>query len=317
VRRSRRPIIIASRTSKLARAQAQAVGRVLARLHPDLELRYEWIESDGDQAPTRALGRFGFKGVFTSAVEQAVLQGKADLAVHSMKDLPTEGRPGLTVTALPKRGDVRDCLITKMVPDHIHDFPDGAVFGTSSPRRAAQIQRIKPTLQIKQLRGNVETRLFKIINPLPDAEHYDATLLAVAGLQRAGLSEYGALPISPDVILPAAAQGALGIQCRADDHVTISRCLPLNNPTTAALVNAERRVVAGLEGDCHSPIGVLAEQADAGIRLRAKVFSADGQHCIEDEITASEKKLGKATEQLVTRLRDRGSDTLLRGGVLT
>jgi len=287
-------------------------------MHPELELRYEWIESEGDKAPTRPLGRFGLKGVFTSAVEQAVLQGKADLAVHSMKDLPTDGRPGLTVAAVPKRGDVRDCLITKMVPDHIHEFPDGAVFGTSSPRRAAMVQHIKPSLQIKPIRGNVETRLFKIINPLPDvpeADRYDATLLAVAGLHRSGLKEYAALPISPDVMLPAAAQGALGIQCRADDHVSISRCLPLNHPLTATLVTAERQVTTGLEGDCHSPIGVLAETTDAGVRGRVKVYSSDGRHVIADETVSPEKKLGKAVEQLVGRLKDQGSDTLLRGGV--
>jgi len=315
VRRSKRPIIIASRKSKLARAQAQAVGRALSRMHPSLELRYEWIESEGDRAPTRPLGQFGLKGAFTGAVERALLEERADIAVHSMKDLPTEGRAGLTVAALPKRGDVRDCLITKLVPDHIHDFPDGAVFGTSSPRRAAQVQRIKPSLRIKPLRGNVESRLFKIINPLPDAEHFDATLLAVAGLQRAGLSEYAALPISPDVMLPAAAQGALGVQCRADDHVTISRCLPLNDPTTASLVTAERHVIAGLQGDCHSPIGVLAETTGRGVRLRVRVLSSDGAHCIQDEIAAPEKTLGKATEQLIKRLRDQGSDTLIRGGV--
>jgi len=201
-----------------------------------------------------------------------------------------------------------------MVPDHIEEFPDGAVFGTSSPRRKAQIMRLKPTAEIKLLRGNVQTRLFKIIEPAPEAtEKYDATLLAVAGLQRAGLPEYAALPIAVDKVLPSAGQGALAIQCRADDHVTISRCLPLNDTATAAAVSAERQVVAGLYGDCHSPIAVYAEPSEKGFRIRARVLASDGSQCIEADMQGTEKKIGKLAEKMVTYLRDQGSDALLRG----
>ncbi len=312
MRPSRRPIIIAARQSALARVQAQLVGAALRRIHPHVEIDYRWVTSEGDQAQDLPLAEIGGKGLFTRTVEAAVLRGQADLAVHSLKDLPANDAhtgiaEGLTLVAIPRRGDPYDCLIT----DRTHQLtalPPAATLGTSSPRRAAQARRLRPDLVIEPLRGNVETRLRKV---LEDRRH-DATLLAAAGLLRLNLSQHTRLIVDPDSILPAAGQGALAVQCRADDAVTLKRCLPLNDPVTAALVNAERRVVAAMNGDCYSPIAVLAQpaadHAAVEVRLRARVLSVDGQRCVE----ADEQMPAPSVDKLVRRV----TQQLLEGGAL-
>ena len=314
MRQSRRPIIIASRRSLLARVQAEAVGRALQEKHPQTKIEYRWIESEGDQLPDRSLADAGGKGLFARAVERALVNGEADLAVHSLKDLPAnEATPGLMIVAIPRRCDARDCLITRHGKS-INDLPEGATLGTASPRRAAQAKRLRPDLKIELIRGNIETRLKRVL----DEERYDATLLAMAGLQRAGFEEHARYPVDPSVMLPAAGQGALAIQCRGDDHVTISRCLFLNDATTAAAVHAERRVVAALDGDCHSPIAVFVEpvagEAEAVSRMRARVLSPDGQTCLEFDRQAKVGRLDALVTQAIAILREGGSSRLLGGG---
>tara|TARA_Y100000589_G_scaffold262646_1_gene252992 strand:- start:2640 stop:3644 length:1005 start_codon:yes stop_codon:yes gene_type:complete len=311
LRRSRRPIRIASRQSQLARAQAQAVGRVLGKLHPDVAVEYVWIESEGDQRLDLSLANVGGKGLFTKAVERALLSDKADVAVHSLKDLPTQLTPGLSIAAVPKRGDARDCLISDKA-NTIEQLPQGATVGTASPRRRAQLHRLRPDLQISEMRGNIETRMAKVL----DRQEFDATLLAVAGLQRAKLGQFADKKLDPAVMVPAASQGALGIQCRTDDHVSISRCLPLNHTQTALAINVERDIIEGLQGDCHSPIAAYCYPSDEEGRyfeVVARVFSRDGQQSIEATGKAEGKLLSKLTTQILDELLEKGAADLLGG----
>lgn len=325
LRRSQKPIVIAARRSPLARVQAEMVGRALSRLHPKIEVLYKWIESQGDLAVDHSLADCGGKGLFTKDVEKLVLSGEADLAVHSLKDLPAGDTTGLVLAAVPRRADMRDCLITPDGLSSIQDLPQGAVVGTSSPRRAAQLLRLRPDLKIDLLRGNVQTRLDRVLNP-QGGKRYDATLLAFAGLSRLGMSEHLSSPIPVDEVLPSACQGALAVQCRANDHVTLTRCLPLNNPEAATAVHAERQVVSGLGGDCHSPIAVLAEQskeppvpakrnADAHwFRLRVRVLSGDGSQCLEIDEQVKTKDLRRLVKRAIKDLTDRGAAKLVKSG---
>ena len=315
MRRSKRPIVIASRRSKLARAQAESVGRMLLLINPGIPVEYQWLESEGDLNLTSALADSGGKGLFAKEIERAVLEGKADLAIHSLKDLTTDPTPGLTLAAIPAREDARDCLIAKPGITSVQDLAQAAVLGTASPRRAAQLKRLRPDLVIKLMRGNIETRLKKIIDPDPSwpvEMRYDATLLAVAGLNRAGLGQHASIPLDPDIMLPAACQGALAIQCRVDDHVSLSRCLPLNNAQTATCVHAERGVVAGLGASCHSAVAVYATESTIGYAIRARVLSSDGTRCIEASGDSTVKHLGKLVKQIVASLKDQGAESILK-----
>lgn len=327
LRRSRKPIVIASRQSPLAQVQAQMVGRGLSRLHPNLEVRYVWITSQGDQVSAGSLADRGGKGLFTKAIEQAVLDGQADIAVHSMKDLPAdELTPGLQIAAVPKRADIRDALITAHGPITLDQLADDATIGTTSPRRAAQLLKLKPTLTIKLLRGNVGTRLKKITGDSAAgiAPEADATLLAVAGLSRLGMRDLITKPLPIEQMLPAACQGALGIQCRRDDHVSLTRLLPLNDPKASTAIHTERDIVAGLGADCHSPIAVYAEQMDPAqtraernadshwFRVRAKVMSPDGGRIIEADEQCKTQDLRRVVKQIIMEMKSQGAKEILR-----
>lgn len=297
------------------------VGAGLSRLHPKIEVRYVWVESEGDRITTGPLSEVGGKGLFTKAVERAVLSGEADLAVHSMKDIPAdEETPGLQIAAVPRRADVRDVLVSRHGATSLSALPTGACVGTSSPRRAAQVLRARPDLTVEVIRGNVGTR----INRATTGVGPDATLLAAAGLSRLGLHEHlgGVLPV--ESMLPAAAQGALGIQCRRDDHVSLTRCLPLNDPTTSTAVHAEREVVAALGADCHSPVAVFAEQVDPSksraernadshwFRLRARVLSSDGSELVSFDERCKTRELRRLVATAVSGLTGQGAVDLLR-----
>ncbi|MEX0777530.1 MAG: hydroxymethylbilane synthase [Phycisphaeraceae bacterium] len=324
MRKSSRPLVIASRRSPLARAQTQAVAKLFAARDPELKIKFKWMESEGDVQTQAVLAEQGGKGLFARAIERALLRGEADLAVHSAKDLPAAATPGLTIAATPPRADVRDCLITREGLDSIAALPHGAKVGTSSPRRAAQLKRLRPDLDIQPLRGNIETRLRKVL----EENVCDATLLAVAGLTRGGLAKHALHAIDTAVMLPAACQGALALQCRNDDHTTLLRCLPVNDAATAQAVHAERQVIAALEGDCHSAIAVLVEAleppAEPGadtarrdrhspyVRLRARVLSPDGAAMITFEEAAPLRQLGKLVGRAIASLKEQGAVDLLR-----
>lgn len=323
MRRSRKPIIIASRKSPLARVQAEMVGRGLARLNPTLELRYVWVQSEGDRVQDRPLAEVGGKGLFTKAVEQAVLDGEADIAVHSMKDLPAdleELTPGLQIAAVPRRADVRDVLIGRAGPITLEGLAQGASLGTASPRRAAQMKLLRPDLNTAPIRGNVDTRLSKVTGDRPV---FDATMLAAAGLSRLGRAELVTHPLPVEQVLPAACQGALGIQCRRDDHVSLTRLLPLNDPASATSVNTEREVVAALGATCHSSLAVLAQQMDPEqtqaarnsdahwFRLRVRVLSPDGARVLEADEKCKTRELRRVVKRVVKDLTSRGAAELL------
>lgn len=316
MRHSPRPIVIASRRSQLARVQAESIGRALQRRHPDVSIEFCWIESEGDQRADESLADSGGKGLFAKAVERALLDGRADAAVHSLKDMPVKQTRGLTIAAIPRRHDPCDCLVARNGEKRVEDLPGGAVFGTASPRRAAQVLRIRPDLRIALLRGNVQTRLRKVLEAIPGGTIYAATLMAVAGLERAGLAEHAHCVLDPSIMLPAAGQGALALQCRASDHVTLRRLLPLNHPSTSAAVEMERQIVAGLKGDCHSPIAALAEPVtiddEPGFKLRARVLSPDGRHCLDAADQAAGKQLRRLAQRVLKRLKEQGAATLLK-----
>ncbi len=325
MRRSQKPIVIAARNSALARAQAEIIGKALNRLHPKIEVRYRFITSEGDQIADQPLASRGGKGLFTREIEKLLLNREADLAVHSLKDLPATDTTGLCLAAVPHRGDVRDCLVSREGYATIQDLPEGAVVGTASPRRAAQLLRLRPDLKLALIRGNVESRIDKVLNPT-GSEAYDATLLSVAGLKRLGLDTHAQHVIPIEDMMPAACQGAIAVQCRANDHVTLTRCLPLNNPEAATAAHAERQVIAALGGDCHSAIAVLAEQAkqpptpakrnaDAHwFRLRIRVLSGDGTQCLEIDEMVKTKDLRRLVKRSVKELKDQGASDLLKAG---
>ncbi len=303
-------MVIASRRSPLAQVQAELIGDAYAQYRPDIEVRYRWVEggADGDGDPS--LEETTDKDRFVRGVETLVLNGSADLAVHSYKDVPITPRAdakGLVVIAVPQRADSRDCLIGPSGPMDIDSLPQGATVGTSSPRRAAQLLRLRPDLSVQKIAGNVQTRLRLVT----EQHRYDATVLAVAGLQRLGLDEFTGAPLDPTVMLPAAGQGALAVQCRADDHATVRRCLPLNDAASAAAVNAERRVVAALGGGCHHPIGAHFQTDGDRVRLHARVLSPDGRRCAEAVESAPPEQDRKLVERVVASLRERGAREVL------
>jgi len=312
----KRPLIIASRASRLAKVQSRWVGRALKQRHPGLDVQYHWVESKGDQLVDQPLVTQGGKGLFVSSVQQAVIKGQADLAVHSMKDLPAAGGPrSLTIPAVPVRADPRDCLIAREGQRSIEQLPDGAVVGTAGPRRIAQILRLRPDLKIELLRGNIETRLRKIHKGelSPGGIRYDATLMAVAGLQRNGLGHYAIYAIDPAEILPSAGQGALALECRASDHITIRRVLPLNSPMTATAVHLERQIVAEFGGDCRSPIAVLAQLDDEGqsCLVQARVLGPDGRVFVEVRRSGPIERADRIAKQLIKALERHGARQVL------
>lgn len=308
MRPSKRDILIATRRSRLARAQAEGVGRLIHRQHPRVGMELIPLDSEADRIPDHPLAKYGGKGLFTRSIDRAVLQKQADIAVHSLKDLPTESTPGLVIVATPKRLPAHDVLIAPEARS-IDELPEGARVGTSSPRRRGQLLRLRPDLEVVPLRGNVETRIAKVL----DRREVDATLLAAAGLERLGLSEHATCPIPVEQVLPAAGQGALAVQIRLDDHISMRRCMPLNDAMTGIAVNAERQVVAALEADCHSPVAVLAEPAeDQQLRLRARVLSPDGSACAEADETGTTKNLRALTDRVVNRLVQQGARQMLR-----
>ena len=288
-----------------------------------MEVEFHWVTSTGDQIKRGSLAEVGGKGLFTASVDQAVLEGKADLAVHSLKDLPVdpaESLPGLKLAAVPKRAAVQDCLVSAERYASLADLPEGAVVGTSSPRRAAQLQAARPDLKVCLLRGNVDTRLDKVLDPNGP---FDAAVLAVAGLKRLGLGEHADRILPVEQMLPAASQGALGLRCRATDHVTLTRCLPLNAASSSTAVTHERELIRLLGADCYSPIAVLAEPIDPAktqarrnadshwFRLRARVCSADGRHVIEADEQCKTAEMRRLVKQVAQQLIDQGAKELL------
>lgn len=266
-------IRIGTRGSPLALAQAHEVAGRLVAAHGLAPERFEIvvIRTSGDRIQDRPLSEAGGKGLFTKEIEDALLDGRIDLAVHSMKDMPTLLPDGLEIVCLLPRADVRDAFISLRWPT-LAALPAGARIGTSSLRRSAQIRRSRPDLVIVPLRGNVQTRLRK----LAEGEA-DATLLAVAGLDRLGMADRITAPIAVDEMLPAVAQGAIGIEIRSTDAATRALVTAIDDAPTSRTVGAERAFLARLEGSCRTPIAALAQLDGETLHLRGEILSPDGR----------------------------------------
>ncbi len=284
-------LIFATRPSKLARKQTQFIVELLRQAWPGLECRVEVIQTMGDRELNRPLPEIGGKGLFTHELEEALLQGRVDAAVHSLKDLPIDETPGLTIGLIPEREDSRDVLISRN-GEKLQSLPPGAVIGTSSLRRQAQLLAFRPDLKILPVRGNVETRVKKAYSG-----GYDAIVLAAAGIKRLGMesdiSEY--LPF--EVMLPAPGQGTLAVQCRADDDETQRLLGRLESSKTRLEVRAERAFLAGLGGGCSLPVAARAlYEGDGRVYLQSLVATPDGSRVI--------------------RVSGRGEDPIVLGGEL-
>ena len=264
-------LICATRPSALALWQTEHVGALLRAQWPDLDWTQEVITTKGDITLDTPLPEIGGKGLFTLELEQALLSGQVDVAVHSFKDLPTEMSSGLTVAAIPARADARDVLICP-AGISLLDLPEGAVVGTSSTRRAAQVLAARPGVHIKPLRGNVDTRIRKVV-----AGEYDAIILAAAGVQRLGLGIHITEYFSVEQMTPAPGQGALAVQCREGDTETLRLLAPIDDSAAHQAVLAERAFLDALGGGCSLPVGAYATlEEDGSLNLYGVVVAPDG-----------------------------------------
>ena len=298
-----KPIVIATRQSRLALWQAEHVKQRLEKAHSGLAVELLPMTTRGDELLDRRLDTVGGKGLFIKELENALLDGRAELAVHSMKDVPADMLPGFEIAAILAREDPRDAFVSNKYRK-LAELKGKAVLGTSSLRRAAQIKERHPQVELKLLRGNVETRVAKL-----DRGEYDAIVLAVAGLVRLGLAARIGERLEPETSLPAPGQGAIGIECMAGRADVRDLVAPLADSATAACVRAERAVSLGLGGSCSLPLGAYAEYAKGKIRLRAIVAAEDGSRVVRAEATGDDPEmLGKA---VVKELRARGAAEIL------
>jgi hydroxymethylbilane synthase len=271
-------LTFATRPSALARWQTQWVIHALQGMFPDLECEEKVITTKGDKILDKPLPEIGGKGLFTQELESELLSGAVHCAVHSLKDLPVQNPDGLTIGCIPVRAEVRDALISRD-GFTLATLPQNAVVGTSSLRRAAQLLAARPDVKIESLRGNVDTRLRKALEG-----QYDVIILAGAGVTRLGLNAHVAEWLPLDVMLPAPGQGALAVQCRADDQTTLDLLAALDDESTRSTVTAERAFLSGLGGGCAVPVAAYAETVVnsrvSGIRLTGLVISTDGTKAI-------------------------------------
>lgn len=292
---------IGSRGSQLALWQANHISQLLQEQGHTASI--EVIKTTGDKITGVALAKVGTKGMFTKEIEEAMADGRVDLAVHSLKDLPTELSPEFTIAAVPEREDARDAFFSLRY-SKLEDLPSGAKVGTSSLRRQAQLHALRADLHVIPLRGNVDTRLRKL-----QSGEFDAIVLAAAGVTRLGLSEAVRFYFDPEEMCPAAGQGALAIEARANDKATIDALKFLDHPPTRAAVECERAALNVLGGGCQVPIGAYAELSAEGLLLRAVVASPDGRQVIR------ERRTGRDPQQLGSQaghaLLSRGAQEIL------
>ena len=300
-------LTFATRPSALARWQTARVIQLLQAAHPGLECSEYVITTTGDRVLAHPLSEIGGKGLFTSELEEALLSGKVHSAVHSLKDLPVEDRPGLVVGAIPERESALDALVSADAWT-LSGLPEGARVGTCSLRRTAQLLARRPDLTMLPLRGNVDTRVRKALNG-----EYDAIVLAQAGLRRLGLEKHISEVFPLDVMLPAPGQGALAVQCRADDHETLELLSAIHDPLTAAAVHAERAFLSGLGGGCSLPVAAFAEKNNGTIILTGAVISTDGKQAIR--LSAVDNEPHRLGERLADLVLERGAGELLKLGV--
>jgi hydroxymethylbilane synthase len=296
---------IATRKSPLALWQAEHVRERLQAEHPGLQVELVTMSTQGDRVLDSPLATIGGKGLFVKELEQAMLEGRADIAVHSMKDVPAELPEGLGIGAILEREDPRDAFVSSQFVS-IEDLPQGARVGTSSLRRQCQLRAARPDLQILDLRGNVGTRLSKL-----DGGDYDAIVLACAGLKRLGMEERITCAIPPGEMLPAIAQGVVGIECRLEDVRVAGLIRPLVHVETSLRTLAERSMNAALAGGCQAPVAGYSELRDGLIELRGLVGRPDGSEIIRSEISGPPEEAESMGRQLAEDLLARGARPIL------
>ena len=298
-------IIIASRESLLAMWQAKFIQKRLGELYPQTEVSILGMTTRGDQILDQSLAKIGGKGLFIKELEQALEDGRADIAVHSMKDMPMNVPEGFKLAAITEREDPRDAFVS-IHYSGLDALPEGSVVGTSSLRRESQLRAQFPHLEVHPLRGNVQTRLRKL-----DEGQYAAIILAAAGLKRLGLSDRLTALLSPEQSLPAVGQGALGIECRADRTDLVALMQPLHHQETAYCVEAERALSRVLGGSCQVPLGAFAEINNGTLQLRGFVAQPDGKRIVSDALNGKPETGITMGQQLAQKLISKGAGEIL------
>ena len=304
-------VVIGTRASKLALWQAEWVKAELERMNPGLEVELNKIKTTGDKILDVPLAKVGGKGLFVKEIEEALLRGEADLAVHSMKDVPTEFPGGLHLAVICEREDPRDAFIAPVQgaafkTQSFRQLPTGATLGTSSLRRSSQLLSIRPDLRIVQLRGNLETRFRKL-----DEGQFDAMILAAAGVKRLGWAQRITEIIDPSVSLPAIGQGAIGIECRTNDEFINSLIAPLNHKETSICVRAERALLKRLQGGCQVPIAAYAVIKDGRLIMDGLVGSVTGDRIIREHLEGPLEDAETIGITLAEKLLSKGADKIL------
>ncbi len=298
-------IVIASRESLLAMWQAKFIQKCLGELYPQTEISILGMTTRGDQILDQSLSKIGGKGLFIKELEQALEDGRADIAVHSMKDMPMNVPEGFKLAAITEREDPRDAFVSNQYAS-LQELPEGSIVGTSSLRRESQLRAQFPHLKVQPLRGNVQTRLRKL-----DEGQYAAIILAAAGLKRLGLSDRITALLDPEQSLPAVGQGALGIECRADRDDLVQLLQPLHHMETAYCVEAERSMSRVLGGSCQVPLGAFAEIIDGTLQLRGFVAQPDGTRIVSDALNGKPETGIKMGQELAEKLIKQGADEIL------
>lgn len=302
----RKHLVVATRGSALALWQANWVKRALESLDPSLSVSLNVIKTKGDVIGDVPLAQLGGKGIFVKEIEEALLDGRADLAVHSVKDMPMELPEGLIIGCVPKRADVRDCFISNFFPS-LDALPPGASVATGSLRRQAQLLAWRPDLRIKPIRGNVDTRLRKL-----NEGYADALILACAGVKRLGLNAPNLSPIPINIILPAAGQGALGVECHEDNYELLVLLASLEDRYSRVCVDAERAFTRTLDAGCHAPVAANAEMIDEErITLRGLVGAADGSEILRDQVDGDASLSEQTGRDAAKQLEFNGARRLL------
>ncbi|MCL4157424.1 UNVERIFIED_CONTAM: hypothetical protein GTU68_045889 [Idotea baltica] len=298
-------IRIATRESQLALWQANEVSRLLSLHHPDIDVEIIGMTTEGDRFLQASLAASGGKGLFVKELEQCLLDNNADIAVHSMKDVPYALPASLEIHTILEREDPRDAFVSNKYKT-LDELPTNAIVGTSSTRRECQIRALRSDLDIQPLRGNVNTRLKKL-----DDGQYDAIILASAGLKRLGFEDRIAALLETDVSLPAIGQGAIGIECRDNDTATREILAPLHHETTSLSVIAERGVSTALSANCHLPIAAHATQSADSLTLNALVGLPDGSKIVRASATGAHDEIAQVVQQVVDELMEQGANELV------
>ncbi|WP_081694075.1 hydroxymethylbilane synthase [Thioalkalivibrio sp. ALE19] len=305
-----KPLRIATRKSPLAMWQAEHVAERLRAAHPDRPVELVGMTTQGDRVLDSPLAKIGGKGLFVKELENALLEDRADIAVHSVKDVPMELPDGLALPVILDREDPLDAFVSNHY-GHVDELPAGARVGSSSLRRQCQLRARRPDLEVHDLRGNVNTRLGKL-----DAGEYDAILLAAAGLKRLGFDERICNCLEPEVSLPAVGQGAIAIECRDGDNEVEARIASLNDPDTSDRVRAERAFNRRLEGGCQVPLAAHAIlEADGGLWLRGLVGAVDGSQLLQREVRGPRAEAETLGIRLADELLELGAGALLRAAM--